>query len=426
MLSRVLATIRSESLIAAGERVLLAVSGGPDSTAMLHGLAHLRARLGSIQLEAAVVDHGLRPEAAAEAEAVARGCAALGLGCRVLTLDVSGKRARGESLQMAARRLRLAALEEAAAAAGCQKIALGHTADDQAETVLFRIVRGTGLRGLAGIPYRRGPFVRPLLDVRRSEVLAFLRRRGIPHLEDPSNGDRRFARARVRREWLPFLAAENPRVVEALLSLAREARDTGTARAAAAAWRSDPRLAGRVGLAIERLAARPSGTRRISFRGGVAEVRYGDVILHAGSDAKPQAGDRGATPEPLPVPVPGPGSYRWEPGPATVDVRLVQAGGGPPRGVASFDAGWLDRGLVLRRLRPGDRMRPRGGTGSRKLQDLLVDAKIARERRRGLPALVAGGGDGPILYVPGLRASEEGRPPAEARCWIEVRVSVGG
>ncbi len=221
MLSAIQRTIAEHDLVARGDRVLVAISGGPDSTALLFGLARLAQRLG-IELRAATVDHGLRPEAAAEAAAVARTCAALGIPCEVLRVEV--RRRAHVSIQDAARRARAAALTESAARLGCQRVALGHTADDQAETVLFRIVRGTGLAGLAGIPYQRDRFIRPLLDVRRAQVLSFLRRRRIAFVEDPSNRDPRFARSRVRADWLPFIARENPRIVEALLSLAADSR----------------------------------------------------------------------------------------------------------------------------------------------------------------------------------------------------------
>src|SRR4029079_18159666 len=128
-------------------------------------------------------------------------------------------------------RLRREAPAELAGRRGARRIALAHQADDQAETVLFRIVRGTGLRGLAGIPYRRGPFVRPLLDVTRAEIARYLARRSIPFVEDPSNADPRFSRARVRHRLLPLLAEENPRVREALVALAAEARPSGAAAA---------------------------------------------------------------------------------------------------------------------------------------------------------------------------------------------------
>src|SRR3954447_12808889 len=183
MLSTMLRTIKEHTLVAAGDRVLVAVSGGPDSTALLHGLLVLAPRLG-LTLEAAVVDHGLRPESTAEAAEVLERCRAAGVGCAVLQVDVRAARGRHVSWQDAARRARLGALEGEARRLGCPRVALGHTADDQAETLLFRIVRGTGVVGLAGIPYQRDPFVRPLLDVRRREVLAYLRRRRLPFIED--------------------------------------------------------------------------------------------------------------------------------------------------------------------------------------------------------------------------------------------------
>src|SRR5262245_54278712 len=223
VLSRMLATIRERALLAQGDRVLVGLSGGPDSTALLLALSRLAPRLG-IVVEAAVVDHGLRRGSDAEAAGVAERWRARGTACEVVRVDVRAARGRHVSWQDAARRARLAALEAVADRRRCAVIALGHTADDQAETILFRIVRGTGLPGLAGIPYRRGRFVRPLLDVRRSEVLRFLARRKEPYVEDPTNADPRFARSRVRHEWLPFLARENPRIVDALLALAEEAR----------------------------------------------------------------------------------------------------------------------------------------------------------------------------------------------------------
>jgi len=201
-------TIREHGLLDRGDRVLCAVSGGPDSMALLHALWELSERLG-LTLAVATVDHGLRPEARAEAELVAARARDLDLEWRLLAVDVRAARASSasSSWQDVARRLRLAALEAHARAIGAQKIALGHQADDQEETILFRILRGTGVRGLAGIPYRREMLVRPLLDVERAQVLTYLRRRSIPSVEDPSNRDSRFTRARLRHQILPALRA---------------------------------------------------------------------------------------------------------------------------------------------------------------------------------------------------------------------------
>src|SRR6185503_1710760 len=176
-------------------------------------------------------------------------------------------------------------LEALAAARGVQRIALGHQADDQAETVLFRIVRGTGLRGLAGIPYRRGLFVRPLLDVGRAEILRYLHRRSIPFVEDPSNADLRFARARVRHRYLPLLREENPRVGEALVALAAAARGLGAASGGV------PALPRRLAAAADRLRAR-GGTAALDVAGGRRlEISYG--ALRVGARA---ASERGTAP----------------------------------------------------------------------------------------------------------------------------------
>ncbi len=284
MLSRVERTIRERGLFDRGDRVLCAVSGGPDSMALLHALWELRDRLG-LELVVATVDHGLRPEARAEAELVAARARDLELEWRLLAVDVRGARARSSSSsslssswQDVARRLRLAALEAHARAVGAHKIALGHQADDQEETILFRILRGTGVRGLAGIPYRREMFVRPLLDVERKQISTYLRRRSIPFVEDPSNRDARFARARLRYQILPALRAENPRLGEALRALAADAARL-TSGTTADRPHLNRRAAAVVGWAAPRARRDPPGRRR--RRGGRGFVRSGDLAAGA-------------------------------------------------------------------------------------------------------------------------------------------------
>jgi tRNA(Ile)-lysidine synthase len=399
VLSTTLRSIRTHGLMAVGDRVLVAISGGPDSTALLHALVQLRDRL-AITVEAATVNHGLRPEAEAEVREVAARCQQLGVHCEVARVDVRAARTAHVSWQDAARRVRLQALEEIARRRGCARIALGHTADDQAETVLFRIVRGTGIAGLQGIPRQRGPFVRPLLDVRRREVLRFLARRGLPYFDDPSNADPRFARARVRHQWIPFLERENPRLVEALLALVADARAPGRAAAIA------PDISRRAAMAVARLAAAGAGTRRISVRGGEVEVSYGHVAWRdSRSGSIAQAG--------IVAEVSGPGHY------GMLELEEGRAPAAPAPDAVAFDLERLALPLRVRTPRPGDRMRPRGGRGSRKLSDLLIDAKVPRPRRPGLSLLEAA--DGTILFVPGLRPSEAGRPDSSTRRWIQVR-----
>lgn len=410
MLSHVERTIREHGLLDRGDRVLCAVSGGPDSMALLHTLWELRDRLG-LQLAVTTVDHGLRPEARAEAELVAARARDLGVEWRPLAVDVRGARAArsspSTSWQDVARELRLGALEEHARAIGANKIALGHQADDQAETILFRILRGTGVRGLAGIPYRRDLFVRPLLDADRAQILTYLRRRSIPFVEDPSNRDARFARARLRHQVLPALRAENPRLGEALRALAADAaRLTSGAVAAPEATPDGPPLTRRAAVVVERLRRARGGTRRVDVAGAKVEISYGQVTwLPARSAA--------AEPAPEVVTIVAPGDYGWAGG-ACVAIRE----GAAVEGAASFDAELLPRPLRLRPIRPGDRMRPRGGRGSRKLSDLLIDAKIARPLRHLLPVLTTF--DDEILFVPGLRPAELARPRAATRRWLSV------
>ncbi len=417
MLSRVLATIREHGLVTKGDRLLAAVSGGPDSTALVHGLVKIAQRLG-ITLVAACVDHRLRPESAAEASGVRRRCQEMGIACEVLEVDVGRARKAHVSAQEAARNVRLAALEDAAGQLGCTKIALGHTADDQAETVLFRIVRGTGLAGLAGIPYQRGPFIRPLLDLRRADILAYLARRNLAYVEDPSNANRRYARSRVRHDVLPMLARENPRVVAALLTLAQEARDKG-----AGLWRQNlpaglylPRPAVHT---VDRWMREGHGTRTMSVRDGELCVHYGKVSwlprkLGENPSLKDRAGQVGE--ERL---VRGAGGYRIFESPALgLEISPACAGVAPGGNAACFDVAKVAWPLRMRLPCPGDRMEPRGGRGTRKLSDLFIDAKIPRHERALLPVLCDDSGT--ILYVPGLRPSQLGRPDETTREWIHV------
>ena len=392
MLSTILRTIAAHDLFHRGDRVVVAVSGGPDSMALLHALWELRERL-RLSLEVAAIDHGLRADAAAEVALVGERAAALGLPFFPLRVDVAAaRRVHRASLQDAARRLRLDALATLAEAHGAARIALGHQADDQAETVLFRIVRGTGLPGLAGIPFRRDRFVRPLLDVGRAEVLRYLRRRSIAFVEDPSNADARFARARIRHRLLPALAQENPRITEALVALA------AAARAGAAGQQSDVALASlsrRASAAVSRLKQR-GGSGAIDVAGGRrVEVSYGQARITPRRNGA--AGARQGR-----VVIDGAGAYGWSPG---MRLRVIVGDDG-----GAFDADRIAWPLVMRARRPGDRMRPRGGRGSRKLSDLMIDAKIARAARATLPIVTSA--DDVVLFVPGLRVAEAGRPVA--------------
>lgn len=215
-----------------GGRVLVGVSGGPDSVLLLIGLAELRAEF-TLELFAAHVHHGWRgAEADADAEFVAELGRSLSLPTEVLHIMPERKAAHaGKSVEEAARDARYELLIEAAGRNGCMAIAVGHTADDQAETVLHHILRGTGLAGLGGMPAERSltesiRLVRPLLSVTRAEILQFLADRNQPYRIDATNAEPSLTRNRLRIELLPLLRDQfNPQVDAALLRLAQQAAE---------------------------------------------------------------------------------------------------------------------------------------------------------------------------------------------------------
>ncbi|HVN37214.1 MAG TPA: tRNA lysidine(34) synthetase TilS [Myxococcota bacterium] len=218
-----------------GQRVLVAASGGLDSTVLAHALATAPRRL-RIAVALGHVHHGLRgAEADADADAVAALATKLGVPVRVRRVDPRARRASGPSrerptLQEAARELRYAALREMAREVGAARIATAHHADDQAETVLLRLLRGTGPDGLAGIPERSpdGVLVRPLLRIPRAALRGYAEAHGLAWREDSSNASPRYARNRLRALWIPCLTADfNPRLLRVVADLAEaQRRDT--------------------------------------------------------------------------------------------------------------------------------------------------------------------------------------------------------
>jgi tRNA(Ile)-lysidine synthase len=209
--------LKAECALEPGSRLIVAVSGGPDSMALLHVLARLRAEF-SLELFAHGVDHGLRAEAPAELALAAELAGRLGVPFTKTDLAL----AHGSNLQARARAARYAALEERAHALGGGLIATAHHADDRAETVLIRLLRGGGPAALAVLPARDGARVRPLIRARRADVLLHLERHGVNFANDPSNRDARFLRSRVRYELLPLLAELSPKIVDHLTALADE------------------------------------------------------------------------------------------------------------------------------------------------------------------------------------------------------------
>ena len=209
--------ILDRHLLVPGQHVLVAVSGGPDSQALLSVLAHLASDL-HISLSACGVDHGLRAEAPDELLLSRQLCDQFNVPMTTVKIHVP----EGGNLMERARDARFEALQRVASDLGCQRIALGHHADDRAETVLLRMLRGAGPHGLAVMPARSGIRIRPLLSVRKREIYAYLKRHAIPFALAPSNRSSRFLRVRVRTEVLPLLEQLSPNVVQHLWNLAED------------------------------------------------------------------------------------------------------------------------------------------------------------------------------------------------------------
>lgn len=433
--------IRRGGLCAAGERLLVALSGGPDSVALLHVLWRLRQDLG-VTLGVAHFHHGLRGEAAdADAAFVARLAAELGLPCHEGRGDTGAHaRKRRLSVQMAARELRRAFLERTRREEGYDKVALGHTADDQVELFFLRLLRGAGLTGLAGMgPVSPEGVIRPLLAVGKAVLLTWLEKEGLPFQQDMSNLSPAYLRNRVRHELLPHLEANyNPRLREgvwrlmarlrederflqshteaAFTRLVRQPAPDLLAVSTAALLRLPEALQTRL---LQRLVAAAGGgelleTHRESLMELARARKSGGIIALSGCIAARAGGELHFFP-PLPpamaweAVIPGPGvvesppGWRWE-------VRMLSGPGGsgplPPE-VVHLAAAQVGFPLLVRPPRPGDRFRPAGAPGVRKLQDVLTDLHVPRWLRPHLPLLLF---EGRVVWVAGLRAAHPGRP----------------
>lgn len=446
-------TIRRHGMLAGGETVLVGVSGGADSVALLHTLLALQQRLGLI-LHVLHVNHGLRPEADSEAVFVE------GLGRRwnvpVTIEQVHVAALPGESVEAWARRQRYAAFAKWARALGVSRVALGHTADDQAETVLMRLLEGAGPRGLAGIPPVRGAFIRPLIEIRRREIEALLLSAELTWVEDPSNRDPKFLRNRIRHDLLPFLAASyNPEIVLALCragALARglvrdqehvaaaelerlaEAEDGGLVLSRAALRA----LPGGIAEEVLRRALHRLGERRPLRAWAVRALQRSVEAPSPGSIKVGRvwleiSGDRlrlsPGTTEPLAhAMLPVPGSLVLPVAGLRLEARELDRleSYTPPSDpwTVAFDRDQLPQAWSVRGRRAGDRFRPFGAPGAKRLKAFLIDAKIPRWRRDRLPLLLAGD---EIAWVVGYRRGALAPITAATRRILEVRaIPLGG
>jgi len=448
VLGSVRTTIAEFGMIRPGETVLIGVSGGPDSVALLHMLNELVPEL-SLKLAVAHLNHSLRKEADEEAAFVASICDRLGLACHISKVDVFGYRRRHKlSIEAAGRRMRYAFYKSVIEQYGYDKIALGHHADDNAELVLMFLLRGSGPVGFSGIPpVREETIIRPLIRLSRNDIEHYLEAVDLPSISDRSNQDNRFLRNRIRNELIPHLQRSyNPRIIPALNRLSDILRDesnwmaevtaTDYAQVLIAGGKGQCRLSAvslmRLSTAARRRVIRKAisevkgDLRRISFAHveailgliasssqrpvvalpeGLIVRRIDDSICIFADDRRKTARpgvfseksaphfryrvQRPQSPQHLPIVILIE-EIGWRITFAVMDVAEVGAVHNTGQGVVFFDIDSLTFPLILRNVQPGDRFTPIGLNGSQKVKKFFIDHKVPQERRWECPVLISG------------------------------------
>ncbi len=479
----ILKTIQQEKLLQAGEKVLIGVSAGPDSMALLHVLVRLAPDLG-ITLAAAYVNHGLRPqEAENEKNLVETEARCAGIDFLSGSVDVKSLAARRKfSIEQAARLLRYDFLEHAAQKSGAQKIALGHTADDQAEEILLRLIRGTARKGLSGMKtIRDGLIIRPFLLTPKSQLLEYLEKHSIPFLLDSSNMEDVYLRNRIRNDLLPYVAERyNPDFRQTLLRTAAILQDEEelfeeitkaaylqtvtiipetleqtkstdvlpgdshpqTLQINLELFLSQPRAIQRRLLEkcswhmnceprsrqidhLLQLARSSSSEGDFHLADGLRVFKSKELLKFIYPLGKgPLRGNIQAVAEnDFPeTTIPAPGCYEF---PVLNRKLLVEniensfPGSGEIFPTGEYlDAGLFSFPLFLRGPRTGDRFHPLGAPGSKKVNDFLGDQKISKDQRPLVPVL---GVDETILALPGLRIDHRYRITDNTTQVIRVR-----
>jgi tRNA(Ile)-lysidine synthase len=453
LLLQIRQTIARYQMLTPGLRLGIAVSGGPDSLCLLHALLQLRSEF-NLTLAVIHIDHNLRgPQSQADAQFVHNLAQQLGLPFHIRTLTLDP--ARG-NLEQEARRARYQFFRDLIREGAVEKIALGHTRSDQAETVLFRLLRGAGSEGLAGVrPVTDSGIIRPLLQVTRPQVEQWLQECNIPWREDETNTDQRFDRNRIRHQLIPRLQSEwNPALPETLAQMAdwafeeeqywraevprlaadwvRFAKNAAvidasrlTALPVAAARRliryivkeiKDDLLG--VGFshieAVRHLAARPEGSGRLQIPGVEVCRSFNWLRFATPEAARPQAWE-------VPLAIPG----RYVVPCTTIELELVRNNGVYNRSVNALDLNRVGEGvdgevgrLVLRNWRSGDRYQPQCREGEESLKKLFQEHRIPLWERRNWPMITVGER---IAWVSRFGPAEQFAVNAGSRTVVSIR-----
>lgn len=429
-------TIRQHRLLNGGDEVLVALSGGPDSVALLHLLHELKGKY-RISLAAAHLDHGIRPESAGEREFCRHLCRRQKVKFHSKKVNVPAvSKNTGLSLEEAGRQARYGYFHSLRCRFGYDKIATGHTADDSVETIIFNMIRGSGLRGLTGIPARRGKIIRPLIDIGKDEIVRWLKASGIEYVVDKTNLSTAFARNVIRLRVIPQLEKLNPQARRNILRMAKFAAEEVEFADSLAVSVFEKALVqagkGKIVLDLGKLKDYDNVLRKRVI--GEAYVRLN------GSRARPLSGSleraaglldgRNGARAPL-------GRNIWiEKSHGRIfvfrdtvkrkEVRLTIPGTTVmlDSGIrfeteilkrtrvkklkTDLDTALLDYGRVknaiVRFRRKGDKIRPFGMRGRRLLSDVFTDRKIPLLQRAGMPLVVV---DGNIAWVAGVMISDD-------------------
>lgn len=458
-LRRVLQTITAHRMFKPGDRVLAGVSGGPDSMALLYALVSLSADL-SVTVAVAHFNHQIRQEdAASDAEFVRAQAEQLALPFFFKKEDVLGyQKQHRMSLEEAARELRYRFLFDVAETQGFSKIALGHHADDNAEQVLMNLIRGSGLKGLSGIPaVRQRRVARPLIRSSKPEIDEFIRKRHIPFVMDASNQNRRHLRNRIRHHLMPLLKQQyNPAITNSLNRLAHIITDETEWISALIdkAFKENAAISGdkSIFLSLSWFEHAHPALKRHILRHAIQQIK-GDIkrIGFSHLDAAIELASRGTDGKRIDLPdgigvaiekdqlklskgYAGPRRKKQDMAPAEApdfSYVMFEAGFRPDRlhipetgatldfspidhnpaddirsadpAIAFMDRDRLARPLIVRSIRPGDRFAPLGAGGSQKLKKFFINNKIPRHIRPLCPVLVS---NNKIIWLGGLRISE--------------------
>jgi tRNA(Ile)-lysidine synthase len=452
---RVSAALEKYSLLKRGETILVGLSGGPDSVCLLYLFDKLKREI-NLKLHAVYVNHNLRPdETSKEADFCANLCKKLDIGFTLKSVDVKAHAKEWRlNKQEAARQLRYGAFDETAFEVGADRIALAHNADDQAETLIMRLIRGAGPTGLCGMPAKRGKIIRPLIEIERRMIEDFLDAEKIPFVVDSSNLRPDYFRNRLRQSLMPFLKEINPNLTDTITNtvsiIQEEERYFDIIVTKTLMKLISRRTADRIELFLTPLEAMDTViVRRVLRRAidetkgksGISFTHIKDIISMIKHGA---AGDRLYLPGGMRVikeysviiittekpakmssyEIHPPAKLPLKEAGMVIEATFEEQSFAPGDGKSSvvLDAGLMTFPLQVRPRCPGDFFFPIGFGRRKKLQDFFVDEKVPRDDRDKIPIVVSGSD---IVWIAGYRADERFRITEKTKKFLRLGIVKG-